>query len=224
MDVKKVLWISDGVKPTGFATVAHNVIKRLPKNWQVHHLAVNYTGDPHEYSHKIYPAMIGGDVWGFNRLESFAQNKFDAIFILNDLWVVDQYLDLIKKTWNKIPPIMVYFPVDAENFDEDWFRHFDIVTIPVVYTKFGKRVCKSTKDGLDYRIVPHGVDSNVFHKMDKAKARDVIFKQYSELKDGFFFLNVGRNQPRKRLDIALEAFKLFSDDKDGVYYYHHARS
>ena len=222
MDGKRILWISDGIKPTGFSTVPHNIIKRLPKEWQIHHLAINYNGDPHEYNHKVYPAQAGGDIWGFNRIESFGQNKFDAIFILNDLWVIAQYLEIIKKTWKVIPPIVIYFPVDAENFDEDWFQHFDIVTIPIVYTQFGKRVCEQVTKDIDFRIIPHGVDKSLFYKMDVSKARDIMFKNHQELKDGFFFLNVGRNQPRKRLDIALEAFKIFSDGKPNVYYYHHA--
>lgn len=220
---RKLLFIGDGVAPTGFSTVIHNIIKNLPDNYKVHHLAVNFHGDPHPYKHKIYPAGIGGDIWGFNRIESFGQNKFDAIFILNDLWVVSRYLEQIKQTWKTIPPIIVYYPVDAEEFDNDWFKHFDIVTIPVVYTEFGKRVSeKASSKDLNFRIIPHGVDTTAFHKIEKERARDTLFKDFPELSDSFVVLNANRNQPRKRLDIALEGFKLFAENKKNVYYYHHA--
>lgn len=220
---RKLLFIGDGVRPTGFSTVIHNIIKNLPKEWEIHHLAVNYGGDPHEYTHKIYPAQLGGDIWGLGRIESFGQNKFDAIFILNDIWVIAQYLELIKRTWTVIPPIVVYFPVDAESFDADWFKDFDIVSIPLVYTEFGKRVCEEVapKD-IKFRIIPHGVDNKVFHDLNKEETRKKLFPEFKELHDAFIFLNVGRNQPRKMLPIAMEGFKLFAEDKENVYYYHHA--
>jgi len=47
MEKKKVLFIGDGVTPTGFSTVTHNIIRNLPKEeFEIHHLAVNYRGDP----------------------------------------------------------------------------------------------------------------------------------------------------------------------------------
>jgi hypothetical protein len=88
----KILWVSDGVAPTGFAKVAHNVISRLPEEYDVRHLAINYFGDPHNYKHKIYPAIIKGDVYGMNRLPEFIAWNPSIIFILNDVWVIAQYL------------------------------------------------------------------------------------------------------------------------------------
>jgi len=43
----------------------------------------------------------------------FADQNFDLIFILNDPWVIDTYLKVIQEQFKKIPPIVVYFPVDA---------------------------------------------------------------------------------------------------------------
>ena len=44
----KVLWVSDGGVATGFARVAHSIIENLPDHYEVHHLAVNYNGDPYK--------------------------------------------------------------------------------------------------------------------------------------------------------------------------------
>ena len=118
--MRKVLFVGDGVTPTGFATVLHNIIDNLPDTYEVHHLAINYWGDPHDYTHKIYPAATPrslqmGDVMGYTRLEEFVDKGFDAIFILNDIWVLDRYLDRIKELWKDakedIPKIVVYYPV-----------------------------------------------------------------------------------------------------------------
>jgi len=91
--MKKVLWISDGVAPTGFSRVAHSIISRINDKFDIYHLAINYHGDPHNYNHKIYPAFIGGDIYGIGRLKVFLEKgDFDSIFILNDIPVIQKYL------------------------------------------------------------------------------------------------------------------------------------
>lgn len=220
----KILFIGDGVVPTGFARVIHNIIKYLPEDWDVHHLGINYSGDPHEFSHKIYPAVLGGDVYGLGRLEQLQDLNPDLVFILNDIWLVNMYLDKIKNTWKKIPPVVVYYPVDAEDFDKSWFEHFDIVTHTVVYTKFGERVTKLASPALGpISIIPHGTDPGVFYSLNKQEAKNKLFSDNKALtEDSFIVLNANRNQPRKRIDIAIKGFSLFAEGKDNVYYYHHA--
>lgn len=224
----KGLFISDGVTPTGFARVTHGIIDNLPEDWDIHHLAINYFGDPTDYTHKLYPAAIAGDLWGFNRIKDFVDKDFDFIFILNDIWVISQYLSIIKREWEKkdkeIPEIYTYFPVDGTNFDSAWFDNFDIVTQPVVYTEFGKRVCEEVVPHLNFKIIPHGTDLDDFYPYEtKLKARELFFSNNPELHDAFIVLNVNRNQPRKRLDVSLAGFAEFVQDKpSNVKYYHHA--
>jgi glycosyltransferase involved in cell wall biosynthesis len=222
----RLLVIGDAVVPTGFGRVLHSVIKYFPKGWDIHHLGINYKGDPHNFDHTIYPAVLGGDVWGYGRLKSFQDLKPNAILILNDAWVIDQYLDIIKKTWEVIPPIITYYPVDAEKFSKEWFRHYDIVHTPLVYTEFGYKVSKQVAPHIDFKIVPHGTNTEIFYPIEggKEEAKRLMFgKKFPRLaEDSFIVLNVNRNQPRKRLDIALRGFAKFAEDKDDVFYYHHA--
>jgi len=225
----KGLFICDGVTPTGFARVAHGIIENLPDEWEIDHLAINYRGDPHEYKHNIFPAMLGGDLWGFNRLKDFKDIQYDFIFILNDIWVIAEYLKVIQNlkdgdiTYTP-PPIIVYFPVDGTDFSPAWFHDFDLVSTAVVYTEFGKEVCLKAMPEVDFEIIPHGTDLETFYPMkDKLEVRKQYFDKNPELWDSFIVLNVNRNQPRKRLDVALEGFAEFCQDKpDNVKYYHHA--
>lgn len=234
--MKKVLWIGDGVTPTGFATVNHNIIKNLPKEeFEVHHLAINYWGDPHNYDHYIYPAatpksLSVGDVMGYNRIAEFVNKGIDLIFILNDIWVIAKYLDTIKSFWKEankeIPKIIVYYPVDGEGYSADWFKDFDIVDKVVVYTEFGKRVTQKARPDLDPIIIPHGAaNTDSFYNIDASK-EDIKLKAYNNerlAQDSFVVLNANRNQPRKRLDISLLGFALFAKDKpNSVMYHHHA--
>jgi len=224
MERKKVLFIGDGVAQTGFARVNHNIIKFLPKEWDIHHLAVNYYGDPHNYTHKLYPASLGGDVLGYKRLPTFNLPDFDLVFILNDIWVIAEYLRVIKKSFKKIPPIVVYYPVDGENFNPVWFENFELVTTAVVYTQFGKDVSQEAyPEFRNYEIVPHGTDTKVFFPLDKEKCRHEVFPNHKEVWDSFIVQNSNRNQPRKRIDIALEGFSIFSKGKpSNILYHHHA--
>jgi len=220
----KILVWGDGGAPTGFARVTHEIINGLSNNIDVHHLAINYRGDPHNERQKMYPALLGGDHMGIGRVHDFANMDFDLVFILNDIWVINEQLRRIKETWKKIPPIVVYFPVDATGFQPGWFQHFDIVTQAVVYTEFGKRIVKETIPELDVKIIPHGTNTKDFYHIDKYEAKKIKYKPFPELwEDSFIVLNANRNQPRKKLELSIEGFILFAENKPkNVLYYHHA--
>lgn len=229
MDRKiKVLVIGDGVTPTGFSRVIHSIFGRLnPEEYDIHQLAVNYHGDPHGYSYKIYPAGAGGDVYGINRLNMFVNMGFDLIFILNDAWILDLYLGKLKSLYGvNIPKIVTYFPVDAGFLNPEWFKHFDAVTQAVVYTQFGYNEVKESIPDLEPKIIPHGVDTETFYKLDQTKEeiKKLAYPNKPEFyEDSFIVLNANRNQPRKKIDIAVAGFALFAKGKpENVKYYHHA--
>jgi D-inositol-3-phosphate glycosyltransferase len=77
---------------------------------------------------------------------------------------------------------------------------------------------------LPVSIIPHGVDTQHFHPLrqerglqasseNRRTARDKLFAGHPGLRDSFIVLNANRNQPRKRLDITMEAFAMFAQDK-----------
>lgn len=213
---RKILFIGDGVVFTGFSTVLHNIIKRLPRNkYDIHHLAINYRGDPHEYDWKIYPAMLGGDVYGINRLRDFDLSSFDIIFILNDMPVIDGYLRMIKTLkLNKIPSIVVYTPIDGYDVQKRFFYEYDIVKRVCVYTEFAKKELE--KIGVNSLIVPHGVDHKIFYKLfeNRFSAKQLLFSNVPDVdEESFIILNANRNQPRKRIDLTLLGFKYFVEGK-----------
>lgn len=224
----KVLWISDLVTPTGFSRVSHSIIEYLPTvDYEIVGLGVNYYGDPHEYPFDIYPATLGGDLYGIGRLQMFAQRDIDLIFILNDAWVVAEYLKTIKQLYKENrPKIIVYTPVDAKEHDPDWYKDFDIVDQLVVYTEFARMVINKAAPQLETIVIPHGVDTSKFYKMsvDRRTLKREYFKNKLENPEDMFIIFSGqRNQPRKKLDITLEAFKLFVEDKpENVKLYLHA--
>ena len=196
--------------------MSHNIIRNLPKHrYEIHHLGINYRGDPHEFDWKIYPAHLGGDLLGFGRIKDLPNLKPDGIFILNDVWVVSRYLQLIKETFkDKVPPIVVYFPVDSKNMDKEWFNEFDIVTKTVVYTDFGYKEVTNVYDKY-VNIIPHGVDHDIFYKIGDSRQdiKKSVFGNKPDIAESFIVLNANRNQPRKRIDVTIKGFAEFVKDK-----------
>lgn len=231
MNKIKVLWASDLVTPTGFSTVAHNIIKYLGEEFDITGVGVNYNGDPHDYKFPVFPAALGtGNVYGDNRVVDLLNTReFDVLFILNDAWVIDRYLRSIKKNVKtKLPKIVVYFPVDAEGHDPEWYSNFDIVTKAVVYTKFGQDVVSGVAENIKTTIIPHGVDTESYYNLgDRWESKTKLFGNrigdVGDKDNSFIVLNANRNQPRKRLDVTIRGFALFAKDKpEGVKLYMHS--
>jgi len=234
MEKLKGLWIGDAVAGTGFARVNHSIIENLPEDdYEIHHLGINYTGDPHSYKHYIYPAAVGMsglmDMYGITRLDTMINAiKPDFIFILNDSWIIDLYLSRIKEIKKANIPIIAYFPIDAEEHSPQWYGNFDIVRAACVYTEFGKNVIKELKSpnvyGSKLHVIPHGMDTTKFFPVDETEARSKVYPKDSrsqEFLNSFIILNANRNQPRKRVDLTLWAFDEFQKDKDDVKLYLH---
>jgi glycosyltransferase involved in cell wall biosynthesis len=223
------LWIGDAVTPTGFARVNHSIIGNLPKDkYEIDILGINYYGDPHPYKDlNIYPASSKGHIYGFNRIKEFGDKpKYDFIFMLNDAWILAEYIKALKENFkDKLPPIITYMPVDSKSFDPLWFKEFDAVKKLGVYTQYGYDVVKEAAPDLNPIIVPHGTATETFYKIDKpvSDLKDAVFPHTDEFRESFIFLNANRNQPRKRIDMSFEGFAIFAKDKPkNVKYYHHA--
>jgi glycosyltransferase involved in cell wall biosynthesis len=216
-----VLWIGDGAVATGFAAVNHNIIENLPPDdYDIHHLAVNHRGDyyPTKSWHKLYPAMLGGDLLGFSRIPTMLEKvKPDIIFILNDLWVIKDYLRQIDHDI----PIVLYFPVDAGPVQPAWVEKFPRVEGIVAYTQYGRSEVLRARPDLEVLIIPHGINTEQFFPIDMTEAR-VVHMQGTINPNDWIVLNANRNQPRKRVDLTIKGFCEFARDKpDTVRLYLH---
>lgn len=215
----KALWLGDGGCATGFANVNHSIISNLPAGkYEVHHIAINYFGDPVETAewHKLYPAGLGGEPYGVRRInEVIARVKPDFVFLLQDLWMLSEYINVIPNDL----PIVFYFPIDAGPLERMWVDNLERVAVPVVYTDFAKQMINNSLPGLDLRVIPHGVDLNTFFHIPMPAARKVLDGMKE---DEWVVLNANRNQPRKRVDLTIKGFCRFANDKpDNVKLYLH---
>lgn len=222
MNRKRLLVSADGGCFSGFSRVSHSIIENLPDNdYEVHHLAVNYRGDPFETKpwHKLYPASLGGDLIGLNRINDLIKFvKPDVIFMINDLWLLNEFLSIISPEDRR--KTVCYFPVDALNSNPEWVKYLPEVYRAVAYTNFGKNEVNKLLPDLRIDIIPHGVDTEKFYPSFKKEAISVLNGLHE---DDFIVLSVQRNQPRKRLDLTIKAFAEFAKNKpENVKLYIHA--
>lgn len=212
MNRKKLLISADGGCFTGFSRIAHTIIENLPEeDYEVHHLAINYRGDPFQTKpwHRLYPAALGGDLIGLNRINDLIKHiKPDVIFMINDLWLLNEFFDIISPEDRK--KTVCYFPVDAFNTNPEWVRYLPEVHQAVAYTEFGKNEVNKILPYLKLDIIPHGIDTEKFYPAYKKEAVATLNGMYE---DDFTVLNVQRNQPRKRVDLTLRAFAEFAKNK-----------
>jgi D-inositol-3-phosphate glycosyltransferase len=218
---KKLLWIGDAVAQTGFARVTHSVLEHLRHKWDVGVLGINYNGDPTPYQHlyKLFPAVLGGDVWGVGRLMPIIrQMKPDVVLVLNDPWNVAQYLQNIEANI----PVVAYLPVDAPN--QMAGRALNSLQRAIAYTQFGRKhlILGGYTGRCD--IIPHGVDTSIYHPMPKEEALHKLTLSQKIKPNSFVVGVVARNQPRKRLDLTIQAWAKWWIDAgqpDNAYLYMH---
>lgn len=222
----RILVIADGVIPTGFSRVSHGIFDNFDSSeYEIHWFAINYNGSPHSSKHNLYPTAIFGsrEPYGFDRLGLFKDTKFDLIFILNDVFIVNKYLEVIKNTFDKVPPVVVYTPVDSLNHSKSWYENFDVVKKLIAYNEYGKSILEQHFPSRSIEVIPHGIDLSVFYKIDKPKEeiRKELLDRSDFINAPFIIFNGNRNQPRKQIWRSLMAFSIFSKNKPDVRFYYH---
>jgi glycosyltransferase involved in cell wall biosynthesis len=208
----KILYLGDCNVQTGFGRVAENLLPALADEHEIHVLAVNHWGDPHDMPFKLYPAMVGGtDPFGSHRVpEMLARVQPDIVFAVNDIWI-------LKNLWARAKPYKEqfgfkwygYFPVDSYGFFPDVFEGCEEWDGMGTYTQFGLEEVRKAGCSVPCDVIPHGIDRSTFFPMDKKLAR----QELGVADDLFIVFNGNRNQPRKRIDLTIRAFIEFALDK-----------
>lgn len=229
-----IVVVGDAAAPTGFARVLHSILDRIKHKYEIHHLGINYSGDPHEADWKIYVARLAGDVYGANRLQQLVERvKPRLIFLVNDIWVLGRYASILEKYKADLKTVM-YFPIDGEPVDPEFVKQLDGVDQLVAYNQFGKRVMQQAIAAVrqenpefkasEIKVIPHGVDTKLFHPYSKqstsrdlnagrSRARKALLPGEKDFQESFIVLNANRNQPRKRIEITMQGFALFAENK-----------
>jgi len=211
MSKPKLLIVGDFVKATGFARVNEALAAQLSDRWDIAVLAVNYKGDHSEQQqrYRLYPAFLGGDVHGVGRLADIIRVEQPAVCLfVCDPWIGADYAKALS-TIQSAPPSVLYTPVDATEL-----RRIDVVPLNryqtvIAYTQFGANELRASGYSGELEVIPHGIDLDLFRPIDQGIARETARLPPNT----FAVLVLDQNNPRKRLDIAFDAFARFAKDK-----------
>ena len=239
-DEVRVLLHCDYNCNTGFGNVASHFIKELlkDKNYTLIIHGINdFSKKPYIVSDKVFvkPTYLNekNDPYGrIDVLNALYQTDFDIFFMLNDVEVISQMMEHVlnvkrqkKKEGRQVFKMITYSPIDSHvrKFDLKGFQYIDTV---ITYTKYAKKHMESLDSKLKDKveILPHGVDSSVFKKIDQEtmmKRKILMFGRQN--KDRFVFGSVNRNQVRKDIGALLLAFRDFKFrnlDRKAILYLH----
>lgn len=225
--MKKIMfWGDSPALGTGFGNVIKFIIKHLPKDkYTPVVLGVYHDNKKHDLPYKIYSVGLYEEQKKAARLkEIIKKEKPDILFILGDVWYMSSIIMFLgKNKFLQTIKTVGYIPADAEDHDPHWYEHTHKLDRLVVYNEFGKSVVAKAAPKQEVSIIEHGIDNTVFYPLTlpRAGVRNLLFENAPELDNSFVFLNAGRNQPRKLLDISMRAFAEFAKDKHDVYLYMH---
>jgi glycosyltransferase involved in cell wall biosynthesis len=201
---------------TGYSKVSYWMLQELAKeNWlDITHFGFQRHQGAQE--HRKLPASIevidaaslekpAQHGFGFGALpEVIRKKKPNVVMIYNDLAVVAQFIETIRKSG--IPrnfQIWVYadqvYNTQNQMFLDMLNRDADRV---FAFSPFWKKCLKEQTITRPIDTITHGFSPKQFFSIP----RDLARAQLGLPKDMFLFLNLNRNQPRKRYDLLIMAF------------------
>lgn len=226
---KRTLLVASSLTvPTGFGNATANLLRHLtPDQWSIHCLAIDASGDPHPMQRdwRIYPASLGGDVFGVQRIAPLtAAVRPDVLVLHNDPWHCAAQLAALRAGLpeGEQPPVVVYTCPDAPN--QAAGKDLSGVALLISTTHFGVDALRRGGYCGPSAVLPYGVDRTTFYEMSQSTARRQIGLDES-YDDAFIVGRADRNQPRKRYDLMLRYWKHWYEEagKPHAYLHIHAK-
>lgn len=230
IDKNKILIIGDAGVNTGFSRVIQSIFLRVCDRYELHQLATHYSGEPHSGKWKLYPAKSEADPYGYALIPGMIKSlQPDIVFIIYDLIYQVEYLKVLNSCKGHFK-VAIYSPLESGPIAPEIGMGLKGVSAFAVYTDYALGEMKDCITKIraddpqfpfpDIKVIPHAVDTQLFYPIAPAAgetrqvtARKILFDGDEELVDSFLFLNANRNQPRKAIDISMEAFAIFAKDK-----------
>ena len=211
----RMLWIGDAVVASGFARATHRICDRMLDDFDIAVLGLNHVGDPHDFKYKVFPCV--SDFLGLARTPELAEQA-DIIVIQNDPWNIPKYLEVLAK--HKVfKPVVGVVAVDGKNIQAEGLNG---LSHAIFWTKFGEKECRKGGFTGSSSVIGLGVDTEIYRPLNQLQSRRML-NLPGFLEDKFIIGMCSRNQPRKRLDLAISFFAewVHKYDIEDAYIYMH---
>src|SRR3990167_2557678 len=200
--MRRLIFCGDAACESGFAKATHAYLEALRTRFEIDVVALNYRGTPNDYQslYRLWPAAVGGDRMGINLVNHLIDRIGpDVCLIQNDPWNFPHYLMRIHAI-----PVVGIVAVDGKNCRGaglNGLRH------AIFWTQFGLHEARAGGYTGPASVIPLGVDRTIYQPRDRAEARRLLRLRSDRINDDAFIVGaVGRNQPRKRLDLTIMYF------------------
>lgn len=204
---------------TGYSKVSYGILRQLAKlPWiSVTHFAFQkFPQQQFADGYRPYPSNIEvidacanekpfEQGFGFKQLpDVIRQIKPDVVLIFNDMSVVGKFMMEIDKSG--IPRNFKTWVYCDQVYNTQLQGYLDMLNMKAdrifAFTPFWKKCLKDQGINRPVDVILHGFDKDMYPVLSKKDIR----KNLKVPEDAFVFLNVNRNQPRKRYDILIMAF------------------
>jgi len=143
--------------------------------------------------------------FGYAQLpDAIRRKKPDVVMIYNDMTVVTKFLEDLRKSG--VPPTFKIWLYVDQVYNTQLQAYLDVINRDAervfVFSKFWKKCLKDQGINRPIDIIRHGFDKDMFSPVKKEEAR----KMMNLPQDIFLFMDMNRNQPRKRYDLLIMAF------------------
>lgn len=207
---------------TGYSKVSYHTIQHLSKlPWMdvIHYGFQKMPQTPSDYrpypsnvevidaaaTEKKEPGMPPQQGFGFQALPEMIRKKQPhVVMIFNDMSVITKFLEEIRKSG--IPRnFKIWLYVD-QVYTTQFQAYLDVINrdadMVFTFSNYWKKCLKDQGITRPLDVILHGFDNKQFFSVP----REIVRKQVGIPNEAFVFMNLNRNQPRKRYDILIMAF------------------
>ena len=208
-----LIWVGFVGTDTGLGCVTEHLLSGLCAQWRVTVVALNRT-EPSQGAFAVVPGQFIHDHLGTIVTRRTCQDDPpDLVVLYMDAGPTLMFLDHFLPAC----PTIAYLPCDAGNI-MDAYR-LDQLAHAVFLTNFGLHEARVGGYTGPASVIGHGVDLALYRPIDPQVARQRLGLPLGT----FLFGAVAANQPRKRWDLTLYAFKVFLEETQATdaYFYCH---
>ncbi|HTR62200.1 MAG TPA: hypothetical protein VMH37_10895 [Candidatus Binataceae bacterium] len=227
---------------TGYGRIISSILPHLDRSFDIHHFGIDCRGPDLDGEWTRYANNVDGDARGVERLDTLLRQLQPALLlIVHDTYLYDVYRQALCAP-PKRPRVVLYSPIEGDRVKPRPLRGTARVDRLVLYHRRAEAAVRSAfsciqRDEPNFRpprtaMIPPGIDTAVFRPIGggpepgprqegRKSARRSLFPNRDDLEDAFIVLNANRNTVRKRLDLSLQAFHIFSRRHSNAWLYLH---